>query len=503
MSRVRQNIIANFAGRGWTVLIALAFVPIYLRFLGIEAYGLIGIYTTITVLAGPMDLGLTMTLNRELARRSAHPDKAHEMSDFVRTLEVVYWFAALALGAAVVGASSYVTHNWVRIEHLSPGSVRNSIILMGFALALQWPERLYTGGLLGLQRQVLLNVLRSGFMTLRAVGAALVLWLVSPTPEAFFAWQLVIAATHVIVVRAYLLRCLPGATRLARFRKKLLKQVWRFSAGLSWISVTGVLLGYTDKIILSKVLTLEMFGYYMLAWTVASGLYNLVLPVSTSVFPRFSQLVALGHSAELTRVYHASCQLGSVLLIPVTIFIAAFPEELLFLWTQDHVTTVNAAPILRLLIVGTALNALVSLPYNMQLAHGWARLCASVNTMAVVLLVPLTIYLAGRYGAIGGAIAWVILNLGYFMALVLPMHLRLLKGEQWRWYFVDVGQPLLAAGLITAAWRALVEESLEPLVQLLLLGLALSTGVAAAAAAAPEVRRRLFTFLGSWVANRP
>jgi len=44
LSILKRNIIANFAGQGWTALMALAFVPLYIKFLGIEAYGLIGFF---------------------------------------------------------------------------------------------------------------------------------------------------------------------------------------------------------------------------------------------------------------------------------------------------------------------------------------------------------------------------------------------------------------------------------------------------------------------------
>ena len=40
----KRNVLANFAGRAWSALMALAFLPLYIRFLGIESYGLVGIF---------------------------------------------------------------------------------------------------------------------------------------------------------------------------------------------------------------------------------------------------------------------------------------------------------------------------------------------------------------------------------------------------------------------------------------------------------------------------
>jgi len=71
---------------------ALLFIPLYIKFLGIEAYGLIGLFMTMQALFMLLDMGLGATVNREMARLSVLPDKAQEMRDLVRSLEVIYCF---------------------------------------------------------------------------------------------------------------------------------------------------------------------------------------------------------------------------------------------------------------------------------------------------------------------------------------------------------------------------------------------------------------------------
>ncbi|MDQ3181857.1 MAG: polysaccharide biosynthesis protein, partial [Acidobacteriota bacterium] len=64
------------------------FVPIYLHYIGIESYGLIGIFSSIQAFIILLDFGLSPTLNRELARLSALTDRTQEMHDIKRTLEI-------------------------------------------------------------------------------------------------------------------------------------------------------------------------------------------------------------------------------------------------------------------------------------------------------------------------------------------------------------------------------------------------------------------------------
>jgi len=86
MSTIKKNIIANITGKGWTAIISLAFIPFYIRFMGIEAYGLVGIYLLLLALFALLDLGLSTTLNKELAGLTVQEGKAQEMRDLVRTL---------------------------------------------------------------------------------------------------------------------------------------------------------------------------------------------------------------------------------------------------------------------------------------------------------------------------------------------------------------------------------------------------------------------------------
>src|SRR5207248_455825 len=114
--------------------------------------------------------------------------------------------------------------------------------------------------------------------TLRSVGAVLVLWLVTPTIEGFLAWQVI---ANLIGSGAFLVAMwctLPKHGVSARFSSSILYGVWRYAAAISANAVIGVILTQLDKVILSRMLTLKMFGYYSLAATVASSVWIIIVP---------------------------------------------------------------------------------------------------------------------------------------------------------------------------------------------------------------------------------
>ena len=89
---------------------SLAFVPLYIKFMGIESYGIVGIFASLQAIFSLLDMGLSTTLNRELARLSAIPSREQEMRDLLRTLEIIYWGLAVVVGIAVAGLSDIRRH---------------------------------------------------------------------------------------------------------------------------------------------------------------------------------------------------------------------------------------------------------------------------------------------------------------------------------------------------------------------------------------------------------
>ena len=461
MSLLKQNISANLFGNGWQTLMALVFVPFYIKFMGVESYGLIGIFTMLQLMAGLLDMGLIGTLNREMARLSVLPGREQEMRNLVRSLEIICWGIAIVIGIAVIGASPFIAYHWVRAEQLSSSTIEQAVLIMGFTIMLQCPISLYTSGLMGLQRQVLLNGINIGMSTLRGGGAVLVLWLISPTIHAFFLWQIVVSVIYTFLLKLFLWSSLPLAGNRAVFQKQLIKGIWRFAAGMGGTTILGIVLTQMDKIILSKMLSLENFAYYALASLIAMSPLRLSWPIFSSIYPRLSELGSLNEQQSLKQLYHKGSQFMAVLILPVSIVVALYSYEIILLWTQNPLTAERSHVLVSILICGTALNALMELPHALQWSFGWTRLSFFRNLVAVGLLLPLIVYMTAKYGAVGAASVLLILNLGYVIFEVPLMHRRLLHKEKWRWYWQGVLIPLVVASVIAATGKLFINSSMS------------------------------------------
>ena len=78
ISRLKLNLAANLTGSAWSMFVQLLCIPLYIKFMGVEAYGLVGFYLMLQAMLQVLDLGLSPTMNREMARYSVEPEKADE-----------------------------------------------------------------------------------------------------------------------------------------------------------------------------------------------------------------------------------------------------------------------------------------------------------------------------------------------------------------------------------------------------------------------------------------
>jgi len=331
-----------------------------------------------------------------------------------------------------------------------------------------------------------------------------VLLLVSPTVQAFVWWQAIASGLQTLVTAAALWRALPASAARPRIRRAVVGRVWRFAAGLTGTSLVTLGLTHLDRAVLSRVLPLDQFGYYALAAVAAGGLHYLIGPFYAAAFPRFSEMIVTSDEAALRDEYHRAAQFVSVVVLSAALVLIVFAPDVMRVWTHNAETADRTYAIVMVLAAGTAMNGLIHIPYALQLAAGWPTLTLAVNAVALCIMAPATFFVARSSGGFGVAWLWVALNAAYVCVTVPLMHRRLLRGELWRWYRVDIGAPLVAAAAGVAAGRLALRPGLDPWAFLAFLAAVSTLTLALAALATPATRASIGRRLsrGSAVAVR-
>lgn len=456
-SHLLKNVSANLIGIGWNGMLIILATPWFVSLLGMEGYGLVGFWLLMQIVLSLFDLGLGATLVREFAASSGQRDNASRRVDLLRTLECIYWPLALLLTLILLYSSGWIAHHWLKLNVIQPERAVVAIRWMALALGLQFPSALYTSGLAGLQQQGRMNALQMAGNTLRyGGGVAILLWRADLV--LFFMVQAAVAGVQTLATRAVLNRSLRG-TRMGHpvFRWQLLREVWRYSAGMAFTMIAGALLANVDRLFLSKLLPAAELGKYTLAWTVAGFLQLGIQPFYRAFYPRFSELHALGDGAGLRREYYLSCRLAGWLIIPFALVGFFFAREIFYAWlgrTDDTLVLV-----FRWLLLGVAGAGLMWLPAAFQQAQGWTRLHALMIAGALLLGLPCLWWAIRQWGTAGATVVWVLHGVSDVTLGLWLMHKRLLPGEFFKWYWTVIIQPfLLCLPIVVLSWLLMPAE---------------------------------------------
>lgn len=487
MAALRRNILTNYLGQIWMAAMAVIFLPHYLRILGGEAFGLVGLMLSFQAILQLFDFGIGGATNRHLARSAHNPNLSDSSRDLVRTSEVVIWLLAAAIALLMWLTSGLLAKHWLHLRGITPGEAGAAIATMGLAIALLWPSTFYANCLSGLELQPQLNAILAVFATLRYAGVLPVLW-VLPSLEAFLSWHALVGAVQSLVSAWTVWRYLPPGRRPVRLTRENWRGSSRFAGGLFVIGVLALGVSQVDRLVLTSLRPLEEMGYYTLALSMAAGLGRMVQPMFNALYPRFSRLVAQQDTVGLLALYHLSSQYLAVVIAAVAAVLMVFAHEVLFLWTGDGALSAKLAPVLQLLVLGSALNGLMNIPYALQLAHGWTRLAAWLNAASLAMAVPVCLLAVDRYGMSAAALPWLLANLVSVMIGIPLMHRRLLPGQALRWYLQDNLPPLLVGVGVALALHALLPPLAHNWAGLVSLGFAGGATLLVCALSAPAVR---------------
>lgn len=482
---LKHNIIANYVSQLYGTLIGIVMVPMYVRYMGIEAYGLIGFFTMLQMWFQLLDIGLTPTMARETARFRGGAVDALSLRRLLRALEGLFFGMSLVGAALMIAGADAIAGSWLKAQQLPQTEVRHAVMLMAVIVALRWVSGLYRGAISGFERLVWLSGFNIAVATARFVLVIPFFIYVGTSPTEFFGFQLFVAAIELVVLVIQTYRLLPATDKgqWVPWRWEPLRGVLRFSLSLAFTNTVWVMVTQTDKLVLSKLLPLADYAYFTLAVLVASGVTVIAGPVSVALQPRLTRLSAEGDEDGLIQLYRNTTQLVGVIAIPAALVLAFFSEQVLWAWTGDAEIARKAAPVLTLYALGNGILALGAFPYYLQFAKGDLKLHLIGNALFVVLLIPALIWATWQYGVIGAGYAWLGANMVYFLFWIPKVHDRLVKGLHLQWLLRDVSVIVLLtiAGAAVAQWLLTwPQERISVAMEIVML----SAGLLAVAAAA-------------------
>lgn len=449
---LKRNVIANYVSQIYVTLIGIVMVPVYMRYMGAEAYGLVGFYTMLQAWFQVLDMGLTPTMARETARFNGGATDGMRLRRLLRAMEGIFVGLALLGCMVIVGGSDAIAGRWLKVQELPLPEVELAIVLMAIIVALRWVSGLYRGAITGFERLVWLGSFNVIFATARFVLVIPLFIYVGTRPSEFFAYQLLLAIIEVFVLATQTYRLLPAMETQTRvpWEWDSLRGVIKFSVSISVASLAWLMATQADKLVLSKLLPLTEYGYFTLVAMVASGVLVISSPISGAMLPRLTKLNAEGNLAGLTKLYRDATQYVVTMAVPVTLVLALFADKVLWVWTGNDKLVGQVAPTLTLYAIGSGISVVAAFPYYLQYAKGNLRLHLVGSFLFVGLFLPALIYTTNSQGMYGAGWSWLAVNLVYFLFWVPLVFHKIAPGLYWPWLLEDV--VMTGAPAVIAAW---------------------------------------------------
>ncbi len=435
---LQKNILANYLGQFYMTMVSIVMVPMYLEYLGAETYGLVAFFAMMQMWFHLLDLGMGPTLGRQVARFHGGAMTGTELRRLLRAMEAVFFGIAAAAMLAWILSAGAIANHWLNAETLDVQEVGGALVLIGIAVALRWVCGIYRSAIWGFEHQVWLNIFGIAIATLRFVTVIPLFIFVGTSPRVFFTYQLIVALVELGCLMAKTYASMPRATERTGWSLAPLRGVLTFSLTIAFTSSVWVMVTQMDKLVLSKILTLGQFGYFALGVLVASAVNLVGAPVTQAMLPRLSRLAAEQDQQGILALYRRATQWVCCAAAPVALGLALFAEPIVWIWTGDRGTAAAVAPIVRLYAIGNGLLAIAAFQYYLQFAKGDLRLHLAGNLIFVLLLVPLVILAASRYGGVGAGWVWLGQCAFFALAWTWLVHRRFAPGLHWPWVVRDV-----------------------------------------------------------------
>jgi O-antigen/teichoic acid export membrane protein len=447
---LNRNLIVSIIGRAWTPILSIFLLPVTVKLLGVESYGLVSFYITALNIVNVLDLGLGNSFNRQLSRHSASLTLQKEQPSITRTFEIIIFSISILIGISFYILSSVISDFWIKNGGISHKTVITCIQLMGISIAFQFPQSFYQNGLIALNKQLQLNLFLIFYGTIRVVGSLVILKYISCEVELFFRWHLLFNLVTTLCVTRLFWNSIPKFLVKPIFNISHLVATWRYSIYIFGNSVMSIILAQLDKVMLSKALSLLMFSYYNIAVTLASGISMITGPLLLVIFPQMVKLKEQNHFQGLNSLFHQAAQYLSILVFPIATTLLFFAKPVILLWMNDALIAEESYYILVLFLIGAVINAVASVPLNCSIAFGLPKLVFISYVFQLIVMVPIFYFMIVRYHGIGAGYACILLNSLYFVFAIPQFFKRFFTSELYSWIFYDVLTPLFCCFII--AW---------------------------------------------------
>jgi O-antigen/teichoic acid export membrane protein len=399
-----RNTIWNLVGQVAPMGVALFAVPMLIRHVGTDRFGILTIAWMVAGYFSLFDLGLGRAMTN-LVAKALGGNQLHELPAIVWTANGIMAVMGV-LGAVVLAAASpLLTHFLLRIPPNLQSETLHSLFLLSFSVPLVISAAGFRGVLEAQQKFGLLNFVKipMGVATFLAPVAML------PFTNSLTALIGALVFARVIFLVACIvlaLREMPELRHRFAFDKALLRPLFSFGGWMTVSNIVSPMMVYVDRFLIGSILSISAVAYYAVPYEISTKLLILPTALVGVMFPAFSTIM-IADRIRGAMLYRQAAKYVGLFLFPVALLLIIFGQEILRIWLGPDFA-VNSTRVLQILSLGVLANGLATIPFALIQGTGRADITGKLHLFELPFYLSGVWYLTGHFGIIGTAVAWLV-----------------------------------------------------------------------------------------------
>jgi O-antigen/teichoic acid export membrane protein len=409
------KVLSSLAARSLNIMLTLALTPLYISYLGMGSYGLIGVLVLVQSIAMLLEFGLPLVLTRSISKLRATPKFEEKISKLFKSFEIIFYLFALlslSIGVAILWINPTLIHS----SSLPDSIVFTSLILIFLQASFRLPLIIYQSVLTGFEKIVDLSLFSAVFIMIRLGGSAVLLVFFSIDIVQFFLYQLVVLIAEVIYARR-LCWNISGLNIKTSFSFKYAYSEIKFIKVSFLVTLLGVFLAQFDRFILTTTLSLEEFGMYSLVALFGSAITVLGYPIGSVSFPAFSKSVQSQNFQKLAGDIEQFLNIKFVLILPIGLFAVVYVKELIPFYIGSNMST-KFIDILPIYMLGAIFAALIPSFNGLILSSNSPSNSLKVLLVMSIIYLPMLPFLINTYGIVGASSGFLLMQFGLFSSYI-------------------------------------------------------------------------------------
>ena len=402
MKNVHKNVIFSGVGYLLPLVAALATIPIMVKYLGTDLYGLYAICISMVGFMTLVDLGVGQTIVKYVAEYEI-TDKRDEIKPLLDISFLIY----VAIGLLASGLLYVFSAELGRLFYNVPerqGLAQSVLHLTAIALFFSYTNQFFINVCKAYHRfdipSIIQNVGNLGGIILSTV----LLLLGYSIQEIMFGYIIIYAAGFVFGYVSCL-RILPTEIKLGfSFDKTVFEKILGFSFYTFISNLMASLTTRADKLVIGGVIGTEAVTFYQIPYTIAQMANGIIHTLVQIVFPRFSELVGLNDHDRLLSLYKKVTLIMLFISTLIEVALMSAGGEFLKIWISPEFAA-KATLTLQIISIYFFLNSNIVTSYWLIQSKGNAKLIALISIFGATIYFIGLHYLGKHFGYNGAAAA--------------------------------------------------------------------------------------------------